>query len=411
MPQKIKILISAYACSPNKGSEPGMGWNFVSGLSKYYEVHAIVEKLKWEKPIIEYLKKNPELNKNLNFYFIEKKRNKKLRKIWPPSYYWYYRKWQLEAFTLAKKLNEKENFKLVHQLNMVGYREPGFLWKLDKPFVWGPIGGLENSPLNFIFGLGFKGFLFYLSRNIINSYQRRFKIRPRKAINHKKSKLISATPATADIIKKLWKRESEIICEVGQEITKSIIHSKRAVNDPLRIIWSGIHTARKNLPLLLNALKDINFNYELHILGYGECTKKWKKLAIKNNVMKNCKWYGWLEKEKAIDIMQKGHVLCITSISDLTSTVTIEGLSFGLPIVCLNHLGFGYVVDNSCGIKVPVTSPKQACKGFQNALFKIYNNEGLRIKLSKGALKRSQDFSWNNKIKRLNTIYKSLLYE
>ena len=44
---------------------------------------------------------------------------------------------------------------------MVGYREPGYLWKIEKPFVWGPIGGLENSPWRFLPSLGIKGFMFY----------------------------------------------------------------------------------------------------------------------------------------------------------------------------------------------------------------------------------------------------------
>jgi hypothetical protein len=41
MPKKLKLLISAYACGPNRGSEPGMGWNFVIGLGKFHEVHVI----------------------------------------------------------------------------------------------------------------------------------------------------------------------------------------------------------------------------------------------------------------------------------------------------------------------------------------------------------------------------------
>ena len=79
--RKLKILVSAYACSPNHGSEPGMGWNFVIGLSKYHELHVITEKRKWEVPINAFLKENPDIAQNLKFYFIDKKRNKKLRKI------------------------------------------------------------------------------------------------------------------------------------------------------------------------------------------------------------------------------------------------------------------------------------------------------------------------------------------
>ncbi|AST06080.1 hypothetical protein AF2641_03890 [Anoxybacillus flavithermus] len=34
-----KVLLSAYACEPNRGSEPGVGWNWAIELSKKgYEV-------------------------------------------------------------------------------------------------------------------------------------------------------------------------------------------------------------------------------------------------------------------------------------------------------------------------------------------------------------------------------------
>ena len=150
MSSKLKILISSYTCSPYRGSEPGVGWNFVKGLSKFHEVHVIVEKKKWKKDINNYLNENPRLNENLKFYFLIKKRNKILRKLWPPSYYWFYKKWQKQAYKLGVELNEKENFDIIHQLTMVGYREPGYLWKIDKPFVWGPIGGLEITPWRFL---------------------------------------------------------------------------------------------------------------------------------------------------------------------------------------------------------------------------------------------------------------------
>ena len=37
----LKIFISAYACEPQKGSEPGIGWNVVNELAKYHEVHVL----------------------------------------------------------------------------------------------------------------------------------------------------------------------------------------------------------------------------------------------------------------------------------------------------------------------------------------------------------------------------------
>jgi glycosyltransferase involved in cell wall biosynthesis len=410
-PKNLKILVSCYACSPNKGSEPGMGWNFVKGLSAYHEVHVIVEKRKWEQPITAYLEANPALSENLKFYFVDKLRSKKLRKIWPPSYYWFYKKWQQKAYKLAESLDSKEHFDLVHQLNMVGYREPGYLYKMDKPFVWGPIGGLENSPWSFLPSLGLKGMLFYAGRNVFNSMQRTFKARPKKAATRTKATLIAATPETARSIKRLWNKDATVICEVGQETLSDFSFSKREANQPLKIVWSGMHTPGKNLTLLLNALKEIAIPFELHILGTGEMTTKWKKQAYTLNISEHCIWYGWQEREKAIQIMKEGHLFCITSISDLTSTVTLEAISYGVPIVCLDHCGFGHVVNENCGIKIPVVKPKQAIEDFAAAIVKVYNDEPLRQKMAEGALSRSQDFLWSEKINKLNGLYAKLLDE
>ena len=33
-----KILVSAYSCEPNRGSEPGVGWTYVKEMSKYFDL-------------------------------------------------------------------------------------------------------------------------------------------------------------------------------------------------------------------------------------------------------------------------------------------------------------------------------------------------------------------------------------
>ena len=37
----MKLFLSAYACEPDKGSEPGIGWNTALELAKYHEVHVL----------------------------------------------------------------------------------------------------------------------------------------------------------------------------------------------------------------------------------------------------------------------------------------------------------------------------------------------------------------------------------
>lgn len=411
MEKKLKVLVSCYACSPYKGSEPGMGWNFIKGLSEFHELHIIVEQKKWEVEINKYLKENPNFKKNVTFYFIKKERNKKLRKIWPPSYYWFYKIWQKKAFELAFELDDLENFDIIHQLNMVGFREPGYLWKLKKPFVWGPIGGMENTNWKLLLNLSFKEFVFYGLRNIFNTYQKSFLVRPKLAARNLTSKLISATEKNKKDIKKYWGVDSIIIPEVGMNDFNVQVVNIREEGEPLKIVWSGQHTGGKALNILLKSLVKLPEDtlWKLDILGEGQMTTKWKKLANGLGVQNNCNWYGWMDREKSIEIMKKAHVLCITSIKDLTSTVTLEALSLGLPIIAIDHCGFSNVINSNCGIKIPISKPSKLQMLFSESINMLYLKENYRQKLCKGALDRSKDFSWKKKVNKLNEIYYSLL--
>jgi len=411
--KKYKILISCYACSPLRGSEPGMGWRFVKEISKHHEVHVIVEKEKWESDIKQYLTKYPDLATNLYFHFIAKKRNRKLRKIWPPSYYWFYKQWQKKAYQLAENLNNKENFDLIHQLNMVGYREPGYLWNIDKPFVWGPIGGMKNTPWSLFSIFNLHGKIFYGGRNIFNSLQLQLLKRPKLAAMRANNTLIAATPDIKNTILKLWNRDAEIITEVGVEQSVSTKINIREVDSNLNIVWSGQHTSGKALNILLKSLGKLpkNINWSLHILGTGKETKRWKKLAKSLHINTNCKWYGWIPRLEAEKIMKSGHLFCITSLKDLTSTVTLEAISLGLPVICLDHCGFSHVINDNCGIKISVTTPKNIILDFKNAIEYLYRDEILRQQLSRGAFLRAKKFLWEGKINKLNKIYKQLLHE
>lgn len=399
----MKVLVNCYACSPYKGSEPGMGWNFIRNLSQYQELHIITES-KFKKDLDKYFQEHPEEKNNFTFYFIKRERHNILRKIYPPSYYWFYNRWQKKVLKLSKELDKTLHFDIVHQLNMIGYREPGYLYKLGKPFVWGPISGFNITPWSLLPSMGIYGCIFYFCRNLINLYQMHSSKRIKTAINSSKF-LISATKDDHDKILELWKKDSIIIPEVGfTPLNNNITPNRR--NHNLKVCWSGLHIPRKSLNLLLEAIsicknKD---NIELHVIGDGKCNSKWEKMANKLHI-NNINWYGWVDRDKAMNIMQQSHIFTITSLSDATSTVLLEALSLGLPVIALNHLGFANVITNDCGIKINIKSKSQLVNDLSKAIDKIYDNEDLRLHLAKGAIARSKEFSWESKAKTINNIY------
>ena len=157
------ILLLAYAISPTKGSEYSVGWNFLINLAKNNKIFVLCglsgDHMGDTEEIEQYFKHNP--HPNINLILVKPTRLANLIN-WPnrvgilgPIFYLAFPFWQKEAYRIAKEINERERIDIVHHLNPIGFREPGYLWKLDKPFIWGPIGGavfvnpilLKNFPL------------------------------------------------------------------------------------------------------------------------------------------------------------------------------------------------------------------------------------------------------------------------
>lgn len=405
MSPRRKILIEAYTCAPNRGSEPGLGWNIVSRLGEEYDVYALVEEEKWREEIETYCAAHPEETAHLHFRFIAKERHRLLRKIWPPSYYWYYRKWQKKALEEARRWDAEEHFDLVHHVTMAGYRAPGYLWKLGKPFVWGPIGGLNNTPWHLLPQLGLKGVLFFACRNLINSFEKRFSHDVRRAAEAA-SAILSSTEEGVEDIRRFWKREATYFCELGMDDTAAAPQPlPHHGGEPLRVAWVGLLTARKALPFLLHALSLCPHPIELHIIGDGEERAAWEREARKCGTPHRIIFHGMLPYHEVQRLTASCHAACITSVRDDTSTVTLEYLQHGLPVIALAHCGFGSVITDSCGIRISIGSAHDIERDIAAALAALATDENRRLALSQGAFSRAAEYTWSNKILTLQTIY------
>lgn len=413
MKKRLKVLVSAYACGLHQGSEPSVGWGWVNAIVKYHDLWVITAE-SGKGDIEEAIARQPALYRNVHFHYIPRVRRLKMEKFWPPSYHWTYKLWQKAAYKMGCELHEKICFDLVHHLTYVGFREPGYLWKLDIPFVWGPIGGLENTPWRFLPVMGLQGAIFYAGRNIINYLHKKFLPRPKQAFQKARGGIIAATEGIRREILRRYGENSEVICETGPP--PGVIatnHSVRSPGEPLRLAWSGLHDPAKALPLLLNAIAMLakEVIWQLDILGDGPCTKKWKKQAMELGISNRCIWHGWLSRECALELIRRSHIFVITSIKDLTSTVLLEALSQGIPVVCPDHCGFADVVTKDCGVKVPIENLHQFQAGLSYAIKVLEEDEEERSRLAEGALRRILDYSWEKKAERLNEIYERTLGE
>ena len=186
-----KVLLAAWACDPCKGSEQAVGWEWLNAIRRNNAVWVITADFQRDS-IKRAVKDRPAEFRDVWFHYVPSKpwHYTQPNRFWEfcersiakPIMHWSYKLWQWDAYNLACDLHASVHFDLAHQLTFVGFRFPGHLWKLGIPFVWGPIGGLENTPWNLLPSMGIRGAVYYGARNFVNSMHRSLLQQPRKAL-------------------------------------------------------------------------------------------------------------------------------------------------------------------------------------------------------------------------------------
>ena len=407
----LTILINAYACSPNMGSEPGMAWNWCTNLAQYCKLYIITEGEFRDK--IETVL--PTLPQGKNMYFYYNSVPDEIRKMcWNQGdwrFYKYYKEWQWKTYLIAQDICKRTQIDILHQLNMIGFREPGYLWKIPNiPFIWGPIGGLKQFPTAYLKECGLKMKLFNRIKNIINIAQIKYDKRVNEAFN-RADLLISSIPDSYKAIKKYKNLESIIIPETGCfDIQENIV--KNFNDERLHIMWVGKFDFRKQLPLALRILKATNNTvFHLDIYGSGNEVQVLEahNLAKSLNIEQLITWHGNQPNNIVMEAMRKAHIFLFTSISEDTSTVVLEAVSNQLPVVCCDACGMGYVINEKVGKKITLSNPKQSINDFAKVLNELENDRNLLKEMAKNCKKRQQELSWNRKAQQMIELYKQTI--
>lgn len=404
----ISILINAYACSPNMGSEPGMAWNWCVNLAKHCELHIITEGEFRDR--IEVVLPTLPQGKNMNFYYNPV--SEEIRRMcWNQGdwrFYKHYRDWQWKTYLMAKEIIQQHSIDVVHQLNMIGFREPGYLWKIgNKPFVWGPVDAKEKFPVAYLEGAPLKAKLFIRLKNFLTGLQLKYSSRVSQAVN-KASYVISASTESKESFRKYFNIDSPLLNETGcYKKTDFKKEDKKKITFDL--LWVGKMDFRKQLNLAIRTLADLRKeDVRLHIVGSGDA-KAYKDLAQRLGVEHQCLWYGAVSHEKVQKMMQEADIFFFTSVAEGTPHVVLEAIGNALPVVCFNVCGQGDSVNEKVGAKISLSTPKQSVTDFAKKIDYLYTHRDTLQSLSEGCKERQQELSWENKALQVVSLYNQII--
>ena len=412
---RLNVLVSAHELNPYGGSECAEGWNVIIRLAKYHNLTILYASGSQFNPgsyqngINEYFSKNSNVY-NINFIPVEQtkttlllaKINRKLSKQKssignPFLYYLGYSLWQKKAYLVAKILCQRSNFDIIHHLTSISFREPGFLWKLPIPFIWGPTGGLSRIPFQFYKLIGYGTYFKELIRSSINNIQFYSNYRINEAL--KKSALIyTFSIEDQNIFYKKSGKKPKVLLDAAT--LSSFNGDIEAIDSskPLSIVWCGELVKRKSLDILIYAVSrddQLKSRLKIKIVGSGPLEKYYKQMAENLGISNSIEWYGQVNRQTVFNIMNNSDLLVHSSYREATSHVIPEALSHGLPVICHDINGMSIAIDDKCGIKIPLISPETSIEGFKDALLKLINNSLELERLKKGAKERSAELSWD----------------
>ena len=411
--RRARVLQLAYACSPWRGSEPGVGWNRAVEAAKYSDVWVICEGVEFQHQVLGHLEAIGEME-GLHFQFVHKSRLEQILSKVPGAYYLAYRLWHRRAFQVAKSLHKEVNFDLVHQVNLCGYREPGQLGQMNLPFIWGPIGGTQNHPWVAIGQAGPRGGLQETVRSIANSLQLRFSRRVRRAAESADLLLVANSTNQADF-ERLLGKSVPVLCETGSPAVPANALRNRprsaSADQRLRLLWAGNLHAFKALPLLLRAIAMLpeSVSVQLRIVGDGPQLQRWQRIADRWGVSNRIEWIGRVRDLEMQTHYTWSDVFVFTSLRDTSGNVIFEALASGVPVLAADHQGVGDIVTDDCGVKISVGTPLEMSKQYCDAIVALATDQTRLGQLSSGALRRAASYAWPEQGQRMRNYYRQLL--
>lgn len=407
----LHILVNAYAVSPTWGSEPGMGWNWVINLAQYCRVTVITEG-EWRREIEAAL---AELPQRANLRFIYNPASPRVRRMcWNQGdwrFYWHYRRWQRRTLRLARQIVASEHVDAIHQLNMIGFREPGYLWKIKNvPFVWGPVGGMELVPTGYLKGDRLRRRLAYKLKNTLNELQYRHHPRVRAAIR-RADVVLAAVKGVQDVLRDVYHKPSLLINETGTTVDAPIAHTGHADSE-FRIVWVGRFLPSKLLGLALRAITHTKApRIKFHIYGTGDdrTVAEMRLLATRLGIDEQCVWHGKVAHEHILTMMAQSDLMLFTSVMEATSTVVLEAITAGLPVLSFYTCGFGPLVRAFAGVAIDLTTPEESVAEFAAQINYLAAHPTVLSQISQAEIQNRSTLSWDSKARRMVEIYNDIV--
>lgn len=401
--RKLRVLISAYACEPGKGSEPEVGWQWALQMARFHEVvvvtrannrpviEAELERLRGQQPLPTFVYHDCD---PLVLGF--KQRFTAVRG--------YYLVWQRSVRDVIAQLHQIYRFDLFHHVTFASFRYPAGIWGHGAASLWGPVGGIETVRWGLLPWHHPRSLWAEAVRGLNNWIQAASSqvLGKRAAVT---TQILASTREMQETFRQLG-CNCRLMPTVGLK-THDLPYRPHGVGTgPLRLLFVGNLITLKGVDLAIDALKVSGATATLTFVGAGNYEAAARRQVRRRGLAGQVRFAGRLPRSEVLKIYPDYDVFFFPSLHDTGGFALIEAMFNGLPAICLDCGGPAVAVQDGCGLKVPLGSRNAVVNGLATAL-RRYDGDR-RLVADHGDAARQvilREYDWDTKGREMNAVY------
>lgn len=327
----LRIVAFAYACEPDKGSEPGAGWVWAQMLTTLGQVWVVTRAN--NRPAIEAALPSLESRDRLHFVYVDLPRWARFWKRGQRGVRLYYLLWQMAALVRARRLHRRERFDLAWHLTLANAWLGSTAALVGPPFVYGPVGGGVGTSWRLLPALGGRGIAYELFRAWTRFWGRY--LNPLARLAWMRASVILAQ--NGDLERWLPARHRSKVRVFQNAVLDGSPLPSAGESAPSRVaVYAGRLLAWKGVAIGIRAIAELP-DWRFVVCGSGPDELRLRRLAERLGIVERVEFRGWVARERLQEIMQtEADVFLFPSMHDEAGWVVVEALAAGLPVICLD---------------------------------------------------------------------------
>jgi glycosyltransferase involved in cell wall biosynthesis len=403
----MRILLSAYACNPDAGTEPGNGWNWAWHLASAGHDVWVLTSTEAGDPRRERSRGVP------NLHFVEvapsKVGDRVLRGAAAGNFR--YVTWLGRSFRVARRLARSIRFDVVHHVTFGSLVWGTPLRRLPSPLVFGPVGGGQVTP---------RSLAPYLTRLAWLEAIRRVVLRPAMRLNPLAVRTLRDAVAvfvtnrdTERLARACGASRVLLVCDtsVPPWMSDAAAPSEREEYGPVRLLWVGRLLPRKGLPLALDALSRVETPtpWECIVVGGGPLGDDVPTWIERAGLGDQVHWVGSVPWHEVARHYREADVFLFTSLRDAFGAQLLEAAAFGLPMIGLDHQGMADLIPEDVAIKVPILDAAGTALALARAVESLIDDRGRRARMGEAAFRFARANTWAERIREVYSIVEPIV--